>query len=153
MAAIVRTYVCDDCGTKFDKFHASRDEPPPECPGCQALASKQVPAVFHMNERTPRRGYGNASKAGNIAQDILEKDYGMSDIKDRQREGDLSIVTPPHLRPAVDSFFSASGPIIAAAKQGAQAASREGSNPMTIVQKAAKKRGTDRVPISVVAQR
>ena len=161
---IVRTYQCEECSERlghvfrFDKLHFSRDEPPPECPGCQAFeAQKPAPAVFISNRERPVKevpaGFkmtSNASKAGDITQDILEKDYGLSDIRDRQREGDLAVVTPPHLRPAVDNFFKASGPVIAAAKQGAQAAAAEGSNPFAIVQKAAKRRGTSRVPISPV---
>jgi hypothetical protein len=111
------------------------------------------PAVFHMNDRTPRKGYGNMSKAADITQDIMEKDFGLSNFKDNMREGDQAIITPPHLQPAVQNFFTANGPIIAAAKQGAAAARAEGSNPMTIIQKAAKMRGTDRVPISVVARK
>lgn len=159
MAAIVRTYECPECTERlgapfrFDKFHMSRDEPPPECPGCQALAAKQVPAVFHMNERQSRKGYGTVSKAAEITQDIMEKDLGMTNFRDNMREGDQAVITPPHLQKQVDGFFSQSGPIIAAAKDGAMAAAREGTNPLSLMQKAAKSRGTDRVPISVVARR
>ena len=131
--AIVRTYHCDDCGTTFDKLHFDRADPAPECPGCQALASKQVPAGFSIN--------GNASKAGDIAQNILEKDYGMTDIRDRQREGDISTITPPHLRAAVDGMWKPTGDIIAAAKAGAAAAKADGVNPLMLTQRVAKERG------------
>ena len=143
--AIVRTYKCGDCGAQFEHFHASRDEPAPECPGCKALESQKVPSGFTI-------GGGNAAKAGDIAQDILEKEFGMSDIRDRQREGDIATITPPHLRPAVDNMWKAGGDVIAAAKAGAAAAAKEGRNPLGLMQKASKARnGTaHRVPISVV---
>lgn len=142
--AVVRTYLCDDCGTQFDKLHFDIADPAPECPGCQALAAKQIPAGFSIN--------GNASKAGDIAQDILEKDYGMSDIRDRQREGDLAAITPPHLQAAVRNMWKPDGAIIAAAKAGAQAARAEGSNPLMLTQRVLKERGTGKPQISVVAK-
>lgn len=129
--AIVRTYECGDCGTKFDKLHFDRNEPAPECPGCQALSSKQtqVPAGFSIG--------GNASKAGDICQDIVERDYGMSNMKDRLREGDVAAITPPSLQPHVTNFFKPNVNVLSAAKASAQLATREGRNPMTMVQKGA----------------
>lgn len=129
---IVRSYECGDCGSKFDKLHFSRDEPPPECPGCQALSSHQtqVPAGFSIG--------GNASKAGDITQNIMEKDYGLSNFKDRQREGDVAAITPPSLAPAVNNFFRPSGNVLQSAKMGAQLATREGRNPMTMIQQVSK---------------
>ncbi|SRR5258708_2006818 len=134
---IVRTYECGDCGTRFDKLHFDRDEPPPECPGCKALEAKSVPAGFSIR--------GNASRAGDITQDIMEKDYGFTNMADRQREGDLAVITPPHLQKAVQGFFAPPGQVVAAAKVGAQAARAEGSNPLTLIQRVAKKRGSARV--------
>lgn len=130
--AIVRTYKCEDCDTTFDKLHFDRGEGPPPCPGCQAIASKQtqVPAGFSIG--------GNASKAGDICYDIVSKDYGMSDMNDRMREGDVAAKTPVSLAPAVTNFFRPTGNVLSAAKLGAQQATREGRNPMSMVQKAAK---------------
>lgn len=148
--AIVRTYECPDCTERtgqtfrFDKLHFDRNEPAPECPGCRALAAVQVPAGFSIK--------GNASRAGDITQKIVEQDYGLTNMADRQREGDLAVITPPHLRPAVDNFYKASGPIIAMAKAGAAAAKAEGSNPLTLIQRVAKKRGSARVLCNPVAR-
>jgi len=145
--AIVRTYECGDCGGKFDKFHASRDEPPPECPICQALSARKIPSTFAV-------GGGTASQAVDITQDVMEKDYGMSDFKDKVHEGEIAIKTPPHLVPAVQNMWKPSGDIIAAAKVGAQAAAAEGRNPVTMMQRVSKKRygAAHRVPISVVTR-
>lgn len=146
--AIVRTYLCGDCGTKFDKLHFDRSEPPPECPGCQALAAKQVqvPAGFAIK--------GNTSKAVDITQSIMEKDLGYSDFKDSVREGETAVKTPRHLEAAVSNMWKPSGDIIAAAKAGAQAAAREGRSPLTMMQKVSKAHGgpAHRVPVSVVAK-
>ncbi len=132
--AIVRTYLCGDCGEKFDRLHFDRSEPPPECPTCKALSARQAPSGFSIG--------GNAAKAGDIAQDILEKDYGMTDIKDRLREGDIAMPSiAPSLQPAVKSYWNPPGGIIASAKQGAQAAAAEGRNPISMLQKVNKSRG------------
>lgn len=131
--AIVRTYLCEDCGTRFDKLHFDRSEPAPECPGCQALAARQVPAGFAIG--------GNASKAGDLAYDIMSKEYGLSNMRDNLREGDIAVVTPPALQPALQSFWKPTGDIIGAAKSGAAAAKAEGSNPISLVQRAKKSTG------------
>lgn len=131
--AIVRTYKCEDCSTTFDKLHFDRSEGPPECPGCQAIAAKQtqVPAGFSI-------GGGTISKAGDLCQDIVERDYGMSNMRDNMREGDIAAITPPTLAPAVNNFFRPSGNVLQSAKMGAQLATREGRNPMTMIQQVSK---------------
>ena len=144
---IVRRYECGDCGCKFDKLHFDRAEPPPECPGCQALASKQtqVPAGFSIK--------GNTSKAVDIAQDILEKDYGLTNFKDNMREGDIAAITPPNLDKPIRDMWKPSGDIIAAAKAGAKMAAAEGRNPLGMMQRVSKSHGAQhRVPISVVSK-
>lgn len=145
--AIVRTYVCPDCsdrlGTifKFDKLHFDRNEPPPECPGCQAASVKNVPAAPAY--------VGNASKAGDLAGRILEEDYGISpsQINDRQREGDLAVKIAAPLQKQADNFFNGAGPsmpagqMIKAAKASAAVSRAEGSNPLTMLQRAKKSTG------------
>lgn len=136
--AIVRRYECGDCGTKFEKLHFDRAEPPPECPGCQALAARQVPAGFSIA--------GPASKAGDIAYDIMSKDYGYTDMKDKLREGDTAVPNlPANLQAQVANMWKPSGAIIAAAKTGAQAAAAEGRNPVSMIQRVAKARGSAQV--------
>lgn len=141
--AIVRTYACGDCGTKFDHLHWDRNEPPPECPGCKALAAKQVPAGFSIG--------GNAAKAGDLAGRILEEDYGIapSQINDRQREGDLAVKIPANLQKQADNFFKSAGPsmpagaMVQAARAAAAVSKAEGSNPLTLLQSAKKRTGQD----------
>jgi predicted nucleic acid-binding Zn ribbon protein len=144
--AIVRTYECGECGCRFDKLHFDRADPPPPCPGCQALAAKQsqVPAGFAIK--------GNMSRAVDITQSIMENDLGYTDFKDSVREGEVAVKTPPHLEKAVASMWKPSGDIIAAAKAGATAAAKEGVNPLSMMQRVSKAHGggAHRVPISPV---
>ncbi len=136
--ALVRHYECDECGCKFEKFHFEKPIQVPECPGCQALAHKQtqIPAGFSIGS--------TKSKAVDLAYDIVSKDMGMTDMKDRLREGDIAAVTPPAMAPAVQNFWnsgSSAAPaatmagVISAAKVNAQTSDREGRNPMKMLQK------------------
>lgn len=145
--AIVRTYLCGECGTKFDKLHWDKNEPAPECPGCQALAARQIPAGFMIG--------GNAAKAGDLAGRILEEDYGIapSQVNDRMREGDIAVKIPAHLQKQADNFFApnavpvAPGKLIQAAKATAAQNAAEGRNPLTMLQKGRKASGQTRVPV------
>ena len=133
--AIVRTYLCESCGTKFDKLHFDRSEPAPECPGCQALDSKQAPSGFAI-------GGSNTSRAVDLTQSILEKDYGLSNFKDNLRAGETAAPTlAPSLQPVAQKFWKPSGDIIAAARQGAAISKAEGKNPLTMIQRVSKSRG------------
>lgn len=145
--AIMRRYECGDCGCKFEKLHFDRNEPTPECPGCQALAAKQLPSGFSI-------GGGTHSKAIDITQSIVEKDFGMTDMRDNIKEGETAAMpVRADLRPAVDNMWRPSGDIIAAAKAGAAAAAAEGRNPVAMMHKVGKAHGpAHRVPVSVVAK-
>ena len=83
----------------------------------------------------------------------MENDLGQTNFKDNQRAGDISAITPPHLRAAVDGMWKPTGDIIAAAKAGAQAAKAEGVNPLTMTQRIAKERGSAKVLCAPVNMR
>lgn len=85
---VTRTYRCDE-GHTFDYFHAHRDDPYPACQQC-AGAVKWQPGSFAIT--TAR------SKAIDIAQSVAEHEYGMTDLRDNQREGDIAApkVSVPH---------------------------------------------------------
>ena len=143
--AIVRTYKCDDCGTTFDKLHFDRADPPPPCPGCEAISAKQtqVPAGFSIGS--------NKSKAVDLTADILEKDYGVSNFRDNMREGDTAAITPAAIAPAVNGFFNQGARptipgltmsnVLAQAKAGAAQSKAEGRNPVTMLQRSMKAQG------------
>ncbi len=135
--AICRTYLCDDCGTKFDKLHFDRNEPAPECPGCAALEARQIPAGFSIGA-----GKTSMSEAVKITQDVMERDLGFTNFKDNTRPGDIVAPSlPTHLQQQAASFYKPSGDIIAAAKAGAKLANAEGTNPLSLGQRVLKKRG------------
>lgn len=93
-----RRYKCGDCGHVFDCRHASADEPPPPCPACPvtAAASGQLPAYV-----APMPGInGSKSKAIDLAQQMAEEDYGLTDINDNQRTGDMAFKGPETLSTA-----------------------------------------------------
>ena len=145
--AIVRTYLCDECGERFDKLHFDRAEPPPECPICLALRARQVPSGFVIAK-------SEVSKAVDITQDIMEKDLGFTNFKDNLREGDTAAPNlPPNLQQHANNFWKPEGGIIQAARQGAAMAEAEGSNPLRIVQRSGKSRGsTHKVPAIPIAR-
>lgn len=79
---IRRTYACPDCG-HFVEVELSMDQydaPAPECPNCEAFEMQQefkAPAIVG----SPR------AKAVKLAEDIMEKDYGVADAKVEGKEG------------------------------------------------------------------
>lgn len=83
---IYRTYGCDDCGSLFEVCHDSSDEPYPDCPNCSK--------VLEWRPKSFAIGGSLESKAVNIAQDIMEKDYGLTNFKDNTRAGDISAMMP-----------------------------------------------------------
>lgn len=85
-----RRYQCEECKWVFEARHASTDEPPPPCPICPppaADATASVPSYV-----APMPGINTTkSKAIDLAQQIAEEDYGLTDIRDNQRVGDIAI--------------------------------------------------------------
>jgi hypothetical protein len=82
---IIRTYKCDDCELEFEVDCESND-PDPDCPQCSKVLD-WVPGMFAIN--------GVKSKAIDYAQDIIEKDFGLSNLKDNTREGEPAYLEPP----------------------------------------------------------
>ena len=80
---IYRTYQCDDCDTVFEVSLDTGDAPDPDCPTCSKVL-QWTPKSFAIT--------GVKSKAIDLAQDVLENDYGLSNFKDNNREGDVGIV-------------------------------------------------------------
>jgi len=82
---IIRTYMCKDCEQEFEVTCESNDGDP-DCPNCARVLDWQ-PGMFAIT--------GNKAKAVDITQKILEQDYGLSNFKDNNREGDVGVITPP----------------------------------------------------------
>lgn len=82
---IYRTYACGDCDTVFEVACESKDGDPP-CPVCSKV----------LEWRPTRIAIGGSTegKAVKIAQDIMENDYGLSNYKDNNKEGDVGYIDP-----------------------------------------------------------
>jgi endogenous inhibitor of DNA gyrase (YacG/DUF329 family) len=79
---IRRTFACPDCG-HFLEVELSLEEYdalPPECPNCQADDMQQEFKPFAI-------GGSARAKAVKLAEDIMEKDYGVADAKVEGKEG------------------------------------------------------------------
>lgn len=88
---VTRTYLCDDCGYRFTQFHMNRDEPAPDCPACYA-ATHSVPGGFNITT--------HKSKAVDMAQKIAEEDFGLTNMRDNSREGDVAAMGPSQVQSA-----------------------------------------------------
>lgn len=83
---IIRTYGCDTCGETFEVTLDNSDAPEPDCPYCRDVVLQWRPGMFNVKT--------NKSRAMDIAQDIAEKDYGLTNMRDNMREGDIAAVMP-----------------------------------------------------------
>lgn len=104
---IVRRYACDDCEQEFEFSHHGRDEAPPDCPYCKAAEARNIPASFAINS--------NKAKAVDMAYQIAEEDYGMTNMRDNSREGDQAFVGPSPIQTSereaiVQQMKDAAGP-------------------------------------------
>lgn len=79
---VIRTYQCEACAFTFQYTHPRSDDPYPPCPNCQANDPAWRPQGFRM--RSTR------AKAAKVAQNILEKDYGLTNFNDGAREGEVA---------------------------------------------------------------
>lgn len=89
---VTRTYECDDCSWRWTQWHASSSDPYPECPKCAAGAAQWIPGKFAIT--------GVKSKAVDMAQRIMEEDYGLTDARDNLREGDTVVKAPAPVQTA-----------------------------------------------------
>lgn len=81
---IYKTFECIDCETQFEVSMAMND-PDPSCPNpdCNKVLEWK-PKGFAIT--------GNKSRAIDYAQDVMEKDYGLTNFRDNNREGDVGVI-------------------------------------------------------------
>ena len=84
--SIIRTICCGDCDAIFEQWCESSDELTPPCPNCEKEMQWQ-PGGFAI-------GGSHESKAVSIAQEMLEKDYGLTNYKDNNKPGDVGYIDP-----------------------------------------------------------
>lgn len=83
---IIRTYQCLDCDTVFEANINSGNDPDPPCPNCDKVL-QWVPA--RLNIGTVK------SKAIDLTQKIIEQDYGLTNLNDNNKEGDIAYKYEP----------------------------------------------------------
>ncbi|HEX3523958.1 MAG TPA: hypothetical protein VHT52_17960 [Stellaceae bacterium] len=83
---IKRTYGCSECGhfVEITLELSDYDKPPPNCPRCIAWNFKEP---MQQEFKPIAIGGSDRSKAVKIAEDIMEKDYGVADAKVEGKEG------------------------------------------------------------------
>lgn len=90
---VTRSYRCTDCGTQFTHFHLGRDEPYPECPACPKAETPKpaewVPQGFAITT--------NRSRAIDYTQQMAETQFGLTNIKDNLRAGDVAAPSAPQM--------------------------------------------------------
>jgi DNA-directed RNA polymerase subunit RPC12/RpoP len=82
---IIRTYLCEECGKEFEVTFDSSEEPDPDCPSCSKVL-QWVPGLFSV--KTDR------SRAVDYTQKMVEQDYGLTNLNDGSREGDVAYKAP-----------------------------------------------------------
>lgn len=93
---IRRRYHCDACNFTWEVRLDNPDEPTPDCPRCVAAgATGGVAYVPPMPALGTTKG-----KAIDLAQRIAEEDYGMTDMNDNQRAGDIAFKGPAPMQTA-----------------------------------------------------
>lgn len=90
-ARVRRTYSCSDCGLQWIVLHENMHEPVPDCPTCAVKAEWAVPLPGVLTTK---------SKAIDIAQDVAERDFGLTNMRDNSRPGDIAYMGPSPVQTA-----------------------------------------------------
>jgi hypothetical protein len=78
---IIRTYQCEDCGLQFEIELESGNDPDPDCPDCSKVLD-WVPGLFAIGTVK--------SRAVDFTQKVIEEDFGLTNLNDGNREGDVA---------------------------------------------------------------
>lgn len=147
-----RHYKCKSCAhTWWQVYEYGASENQVFCPECDVHHGRMAPVNVKVDAT------GKVGKAAGVMYDMLEKDYGMTDLKDNLRQGDVAAkVSNPvsaELGKMGGNMFSGgalpSNPaapggmsteaLMAGAKAYTAQSNREGRNPMNMFHAAAKK--------------
>lgn len=167
---VTRRYLCDDCSWEWTMFHVKHDEPFPECPNCEKADPANIPGMFSIT--------GTKAKAVDYMQKMAEEDYGLTNLRDNTREGDIAAIAPPPVQEQeahaltmamkemapdiseaqaqqVRDFWKTGGApasMTQMAAPGAQAARSIGADPIDLLHKAEKASGRKGMPLDVVSR-
>lgn len=93
---ITRTYACPECNHYWTVVLSAEqwDDPAPSCDACDARETQQV-------FKPPAIGGSARLKAASIAEDIISRDFNVSNFTPGTREGDQAKVTYKDTTPGV----------------------------------------------------
>ena len=110
------TCKCLRCDHVYSKIVARLTDKDPPCPrkACREAAAAEERARMEANiraiiasERAPGITGSNLAKGIDLTAEIVQKDYGLTDLKDNVRAGEPSAPKlPPKQQEAVNAFFS-----------------------------------------------
>lgn len=89
---ITRRYLCDDCQHEWTQLHWTREEPVPDCPMCETDTARSIPGTFAIKT--------NVSRAVDYAWEMAQERYGMTDMNDHLKEGDVAAKPPAPIQSA-----------------------------------------------------
>lgn len=135
---VTRTYGCPHCDARFRVFGMASDDPAPPCPKCNWQESEWVPEAIAIA--------GSHSKAMDLSQKIIERDYGLTNWSDNLREGDPAVQLNARQSEMAESFWGGTRNVEQAttasftpnAAAWARESRRQGYDPIAMVQKAKK---------------
>lgn len=90
-AKVRRTYNCGDCGLRWQVIHDHMDEPIPDCPTCLMKAQWEAPLPALLTTK---------SLAVDMAQRMAEEDFGLTNMHDNSRPGDVAYMGPSPMQTA-----------------------------------------------------
>jgi predicted nucleic acid-binding Zn-ribbon protein len=113
------TCKCLRCGHIYKRVVARLTDDNPPCPkkACKAVIAAEERAMMERNirriieeERGPGHIGANVSvKAIDFTAEVVQKDYGLTNLKDNIREGEaMAPALPPVMQKAADNFFQGS---------------------------------------------
>jgi hypothetical protein len=131
---VTRTYRCPSCEQRFRVFGMAADDGAPPCPKCNWQESEWVPEAIAIT--------GSRSKAIDITQQIAEKQFGLTNMADNLREGDVAVPLNPTQSKMAENFWGGAkentgaaipaAQVMGAASQWAGQSRREGYDPITL---------------------
>lgn len=105
MAKYRLTLRCLECDHKFKRIVTTLDQPDPPCPKCKKKARKPRGMDFNST-RAPSVGGSIMTQAIDETSRIVMQDHGMTNLRDRLREGEIMAPSlPPAQQAKVDNFW------------------------------------------------
>lgn len=138
----ITTFVCTDCGNKWKETSTfSRKKDGWNCPDCPQCGKKKENIGCSIDRSPAYIGSNAKSKAADIAYKMIESDYGMTNMKDNMREGDIAAILPaenPQQQSVVEQTLQQRGGFYGGGNPSASIANRGSAMQMAAAAKASR---------------